>query len=90
MDFPIFAVDYRLAPEFKFPSPIKDVIASIFWIKQLVNDVIGIQVEEFILMGDSAGANLIVSACLWLIESEIWDLPVMLSLSYPVVSIRYF
>ena len=90
LNIPIFAVDYRLAPQFKYPTGLMDIIASIFWVKQFVKQVLGVEVKEYILMGDSAGANLAVSACHWLIESGIPDLPCMISLAYPVLDMRYF
>ena len=88
IEFPVFAVDYRLAPEFKFPAGVYDVVASLLWIKQFVLDVLGVSIEEYVLMGDSAGANLAIAACQWLIESDIGFLPSMLSLAYPVTNIR--
>ena len=39
-------------------------------------------------MADSAGATLAVNVCQWFIESKINYMPVMLSLSYPLLSIK--
>jgi acetyl esterase len=88
INIPIFAIDYRLAPKTQFPSNFEDTLTSIFWIFQFIKDVIGVSVEEYILMGDSAGGNLCVSVCQWLIESNIDFLPKMVSLSYPALSCR--
>lgn len=88
LNVPIFAVDYRLAPSIQFPKNIYDCIAGIFWVFQFVKDVLGGEVEEYILAGDSAGGNLAVAITQWLIESNISPLPIMLSLHYPVLSIR--
>ena len=88
INIPVFAIDYRLAPQFKFPTGIQDVIVSVIWIKQFIKEVIGVTVKEYIFMGDSAGATLAVSACQWFIESNISHLPLMLSLSYPLLSMK--
>ena len=88
LNIPVFAIDYRLAPKTKFPSNMEDTIAAIFWILQFVKDVLKTDVDQYILLGDSAGGTLCVSICQWLIESGIDRLPQMLSLSYPALSLR--
>ena len=44
-------VDYRLAPEFKYPSGLNDVESAYIWIKENLS-------ENIIVGGESAGANL--------------------------------
>lgn len=88
LSIPVFAIDYRLAPKTKFPNNFEDVLASIFWIFQFIEDVLKTKVEQYILLGDSAGGNLCVSVCQWLIESGLERLPCMVSLSYPALSCR--
>jgi acetyl esterase len=88
LNIPIFAIDYRLAPKTQFPYNFEDTLTGIFWILQFIKDVFGTEVEQYILMGDSAGGSLCVSICQWLIESGIDQLPQMLSLSYPALSCR--
>jgi acetyl esterase len=53
----VAAVDYRLAPEHKFPVPLKDVIAATLWVAQRRAELAGGEVP-LVLAGDSAGANL--------------------------------
>lgn len=89
LGIPVFAVDYRLAPKTKFPLNLEDTLAAVFWVLQFVKDVLRTEVEEYILLGDSAGGTLCVSICQWLIESRIDRLPKMVSLCYPALSLRY-
>lgn len=55
---PIFSVDYRLAPENKFPDAINDVWQVYYWICEHAETFLGIKVEKIIVVGDSAGGNL--------------------------------
>ena len=54
----VFAVDYRVAPEHKFPAAVDDSYNAFKWIaangKQLGGDT-----SRIVLMGNSAGANLV-------------------------------
>src|SRR6202521_3736130 len=53
----VFSVDYRLAPEHKFPAAVDDAIASTKWIADNVTSL-GIDAERLRVGGDSAGGNL--------------------------------
>jgi acetyl esterase len=56
-DVRVIAVDYRLAPEFKFPVPYEDCHNALAYILQQQSQL-GIDAAQIILCGDSAGANL--------------------------------
>jgi acetyl esterase len=58
----VIAVDYRLAPEHKFPAAVDDAVASAKWISQNTGRL-GIDPNRLIVAGDSAGANLAAVAC---------------------------
>lgn len=53
----VCSVDYRLAPEFKFPTPLEEAEAVIDWLAQVGGDL-GIDPEQLALGGDSAGASI--------------------------------
>ncbi|MEY8717091.1 alpha/beta hydrolase fold domain-containing protein [Francisella philomiragia] len=57
----VFAVDYRLAPEHKFPAGLNDVEFVAEYVYQH-SKRLGVSRKKFTLMGDSAGANLTVLA----------------------------
>lgn len=53
----VVAFDYRLAPEYPFPIPAEDCIASLSWMKNNVKRLGG-NPNDIVLCGDSAGGNL--------------------------------
>jgi acetyl esterase len=53
----VVAVEYRLAPEHKFPAAVEDALAATRWIAARRVDLAGGDVP-LVLAGDSAGANL--------------------------------
>lgn len=53
----VVSVDYRLAPEYKFPVPVNDSYAALKWVKENAGPING-SASKIIVGGDSAGGNI--------------------------------
>lgn len=53
----VISVDYRLAPEYPFPTPIEDGYAALEWVAENA-DKLHIAGKKLVVAGDSAGAHL--------------------------------
>ena len=63
----IFSVEYRLAPEHRFPVPLEDCDKSMDWLIENA-DQFGIDINKIAVGGDSAGGNLAACLCIKRIE----------------------
>lgn len=79
----VIYVEYRLIPEFKYPAPLDDCLLAT---KHLIKNhkKYKIDLDNFILMGDSAGGNLAAVISQSLIENKIAK-PKIQVLIYPIL-----
>ncbi len=81
----VISVDYRLAPEHKFPIAVEDAYNSFLWVREN-NQRFGISKEKVAVMGDSAGGNLCAALSVKCIEDR-EQVPALSVMFYPVVAI---
>ncbi|QHE68996.1 alpha/beta hydrolase [Rhodococcus sp. WAY2] len=79
----VVSLEYRLAPENKYPAALEDCIDAYTWLARSAPDL-GIDPAQIAVGGDSAGGNLATALCLY--RREKGDtLPVAQVLAYPAV-----
>jgi acetyl esterase/lipase len=59
----VASVNYRLAPETRFPGAIEDCYAALLWLHASAQEL-GIDPDRIMIAGESAGAGLVAALCL--------------------------
>lgn len=78
----VVAIDYRLAPETRFPGAFDDVVAGLKWVAAN-GPAIGVDPGKLAIGGDSAGGNLAAAVAIWARDNKGPKLRMQL-LAYPV------
>ena len=78
---PVFVVDYRLAPRYRFPTAATDVRTGWEWLK----DQHGLAPQRLIVAGDSAGGHLAVDM---LLQSDVVH-PAAMVLMSPLIDLSF-
>ncbi|GJN94776.1 hypothetical protein Rhopal_007868-T1 [Rhodotorula paludigena] len=63
----VFALDYRLSPQVRFPSSLLDAVSAYFYLTEECK----IPASQIIVEGDSAGGNLAVALMMYLRDSNL-------------------
>jgi acetyl esterase/lipase len=83
----VLSVNYRLAPEHKYPAALEDVISAIDWVA-VHGRRFGLDGQRIAVGGDSSGANLAAAACLMCRDREGPRVSFQL-LVYPPLGLEY-
>ena len=84
----VVAVDYRLAPEHRFPAAYDDALAATRWVHDHAVEL-GVDPKRLAVGGDSAGGNLAAVVCLAARDDASGALPIAFQLLiYPATDMR--
>ena len=65
--FTVYSMDYPMAPEHRFPAALLSVLSALRWLRAEEG------VEEVVLLGDSAGANLVSMAAAFVLNPPMME-----------------
>ena len=85
---PIVSVDYGKAPEHPFPEGLYDCFEAYMWILYQLRQIYELEALKIILVGDSAGGNLVAALTTMLIEYNLRP-PDGIVLVYPALNLNY-
>lgn len=80
----VMSVDYRMAPEHKFPTAHEDTYAALQWAFEN-QEQLGTAGQPVAVAGESAGGNMAFTSCL-LAQERGGEMPVHMALIYPVAA----
>ena len=86
LDMVVVAVEYRLAPQHPYPTPLEDCFAAYEWLREQAPRL-GVDPSRIVIGGASAGGGL-ASALALLIHDRELPAPIMQLLLYPMLDDR--
>ena len=87
LEIPVFSIDYRMPPDFRFPVATFDCLKVYSFIVQNISKYFRIQPKKVILAGDSAGGNLVCSLMGLILKYKL-KIPDGIFLAYPACDLR--
>lgn len=89
LNVPIVSVDYAKAPEHPFPQGLADCLEAYLWTLRVLHQLYEFEPVKVILVGDSAGGNLVAALTNVLIS---WGIrkPDGIVLVYPALNLNYY
>ena len=85
---PIVSVDYGKAPEHPYPNGLHDCFEGYLWTLYIFRQIFDVEPRRVILVGDSAGGNLVAALTNLLIEMKLQK-PDGIVLVYPALNLNY-
>ena len=89
LEVPCFSIDYSLSPEAAYPVALNEVWQAYNWIIKNATDEFQLDIDKVILVGDSAGGNLVLGLIYLLILLG-KRVPDALFLAYPGMIYYFF
>lgn len=87
-EFQVIAMEYHLAPEWKYPAQLEEAMATLQWAKKNA-DMLGIDENKIAMGGDSAGGNMCAVLCQKAIKEPFGIIPRFQALFYPVMTLPF-
>ncbi|CAD8106727.1 unnamed protein product [Paramecium sonneborni] len=81
---PIFSIDYRQAPEYPYPFGLDDCWQAYMFIMNYIDKYFNINPKKVVLVGDSAGGNLVAALTVQIIKSGA-RIPDGILMAYPAL-----
>jgi acetyl esterase/lipase len=88
LKIPIFCIDYRKAPDHRFPTLIDDCLLAYRFIINNIHNYFNVRPRKVILAGDSSGGNLALALHALLLQHKFPLLPTAMFLAYPAADLR--
>lgn len=85
---PIISVDYGKAPEYPYPKGLYDCFEGYMWTLYTYRQIFDAEPLKIILVGDSAGGNLVAALTNLLIQMNV-RVPDGLVMVYPAMNLNY-
>ncbi|CAD8149587.1 unnamed protein product [Paramecium octaurelia] len=86
MKVPIFSIDYKMAPDHPYPAGLDDCWQAYMFIITFIHKYFNIVPSKVVLVGDSAGGNLVAALTIQAIKAGV-RVPDGILLAYPALSL---